>query len=496
MSRAIGLVASAVLIVITGLAAGPGLATTAADAATAPPAPEALTSEASRPNIVVIYMDDFSPKASRLWTDRKRTPTLARWVDEGITLNASGSTPLCCPARANVLTGRYGHHNGITRNEMRRYDPGRTIAVELQAAGYHTAFVGKFLNAFANWAPTSRDVERYSQGWDDFDVIWENQGRFLDYRLWTRDGVRKHRTRARDHSSRVAGLRAAQHVRAAPPDEPVFLIVSLYDGHPPEIPMTRFADDPACRTVAPWKGPAFDEANVSDKPRFVRSRPRIGDRSYSLRKRCEAMLGVDWVSQRIKRALRETGRLDDTLVVFTADNGVLMGEHRLQSKGYPYSTPVPMYVWWPQRWGRAGRSVEEPVQNVDLAPTFCRLAGCTMDEVDGLDLMPLLDGDVDRLGRQSLYEEVLHPSHRWPDRAAMPAWYGIRTTLAYSKKRWVYTEYATGERELYDLTRDPQQMKNLAGKPAVAAVEEELAAMLHDDFVVPDDVRFSEDPYR
>jgi hypothetical protein len=119
-----------------------------------------------------------------------------------------------------------------------------------------------------------------------------------------------------------------------------------------------------------------------------------------------------------------------------------------------------------------------------------------MDKVDGLDLMPLLDGDVDRLGRKWIYEEVLHPSHRWPDPAAMPAWYGIRTTLAYSDVRWVYTEYATGELELYDLTHDPQQSENLAGKPSFASVQDELAAMLHDGVVKPDAVRFSEDPYR
>ncbi|MGI9080693.1 MAG: sulfatase-like hydrolase/transferase, partial [Thermoleophilaceae bacterium] len=147
---------------------------------------------APRPNIVMIYMDDFSPLAAELWSRPSRTPALARLVEEGIELNATASTPLCCPARGNLLTGRYGHRNGITRIDMRDYDPTETIAVELQAAGYHTAYVGKFLNTLARWAPERRSVRVHAQGWHDFDVIWENQGRFYDYRLWTRDGVRRY----------------------------------------------------------------------------------------------------------------------------------------------------------------------------------------------------------------------------------------------------------------------------------------------------------------
>lgn len=484
------------------LVGGPGSPLQAAEEATpsnvspAPevPAPEVPSPPAPRPDIVVIYMDDFSPLAASLWSRRSRTPALARFVDEGIELNASASTPLCCPARGNLLTGRYGHRNGITRIDMRDFDPAQTIAVDLQAAGYHTAYVGKFLNTLSRWAPDRDSVRAYAQGWDDFDVIWEYQGRFYDYRLWTREGVRRHGGAARDHSSRVAGQRAARRIRSAPEDEPLFMIVSLYDGHPPFTPMARFEGHPACRGVTPWAGPSYDEGDVADKPRFVRTRARLADRAYSLRRRCEAVLTVDWVAQRVIRALEAAGRLDDTLIVFTADNGVLMGEHRLTSKGYPYSTPVPMYAWWPARWGRTGRTIREPVQNVDLAPTFCHLAGCAFTDNDGMELTPLLDGEVDRLERTFVYEELLHPGPLWPDPRAAPAWYGIRTTLAYSDVPWVYTEYASGEMELYDLSADPFQLTNLAGEAAHAAVQAELRAMLHDGVVGPRDVRFSEIP--
>ena len=151
----------------------------------------------------------------------------------------------------------------------------------------------------------------------------------------------------------------------------------------------------------------------------------------------------------------------------------------------PYSTPVPLYLRWPSRWGDEARTIGEPVSNVDLAPTFCALAGCEPGDVDGLDLTPLLDGDVAALDRRFIYEEYLHPKrHR-------PGWYGLRTTGGFAPdERWVYTEYDTGEVELYDLVVDPWQLENLASSPERAAVRDELAAILHAGVIGPDRVTF------
>jgi arylsulfatase A-like enzyme len=444
---------------------------------------------APRPDIVVIYMDDFSPSLARLWNSQSRTPTLARFVSNGLELRASGSTPLCCPARGNLLTGRYGHRNGLTRNRIDRFDPGGTVAVKLSRVGYRTAFIGKYLNGLRDAAPSGRSMRRYARGWDAFDVIWEDNGKFFDYRLWTRAGTRYHGRRAADHSSYVAGLRAARFIRSSPRSKPLFMVVSLYDGHDPMKPMPQFDGHPACRSVRPLTSPAVNEPDVSDKPAYVRGHRRVGRSQSSLRSRCESIMTVDWVTKMVRDALRRTGRLDDTLLLFTADNGVLMGEHRLIRKQSPYSTPVPMYALWPRRWGSERRVVRDPVSNVDLAPTFCRLAGCAMRGADGRDITPLLDGTVDRLDRRYLYEEMLHP-----DRKGRPAWYGVRTTLGYSDTRWVYTEYATGERELYDLTSDPHQLENLAGKRAYADVRADLRRFLHDGVVGPDRVRFRRTP--
>jgi arylsulfatase A-like enzyme len=327
-------------------------------------------------------------------------------------------------------------------------------------------------------------MRRHARGWDVFDVLWENNGRFFDYRLWTRRGARRHGHRAADHSSYVAGLRAARFIRSTPRRKPLFMVISIYDGHNPMTPMPRFDGHPACRGVAPWRGPGFDEPDVSDKPGYVRM-AHMGRRSTDLVGRCEAIMTVDWVARTVRAALERSGRLDDTLLLFTADNGMLMGEHRLINKAHAYSTPVPMYAMWPKRWGSEGRVIGDPISNLDLAPTFCRLAGCAMRGADGHDITPLLDGAVGHLDRRYVYEEMLHPG---PKRR--PAWYGVRSTLGYSDTRWVYTEYATGEEELYDLSADPHQLENVVGRRAYAEVRSDLRRFLHEGVVKPDHVRF------
>lgn len=451
------------------------------------PAASAAAARDPRPNIVVIYMDDFSPLADWLWCDADRTKALARFCRDGLWFrNAIASTPLCCPARGNVLSGRYGHANGITQNDPRRFDPGRTIAVKLSNRGYVTGFAGKYLNALAAVTPTRQSVLKYAQGWKEFDVIWENQGRFFGYRQWRRSGTRRYGHKASDHSSFVAGARAARHITDAPRGRPVFEFVSLYDGHKPYQPMPRFKNHAKCRNVKPWSGPAFSEKDVSDKPAYVQKKPRLRRSAYGLQARCEEIMTVNFVVQTVRAALRKTGRLQNTLFVFTADNGWLMGDHRIVGKTHSYSTPVPMYMLWPAKLGDVGRVIEEPVSNVDYAKTFCALAGCSMPGSHGKNLMPLIKGKADHLDRKFIYEEMLHPG---PVAGSRPGWYGLRTTLKFSDTRWVYTEYSSGFRELYDLTRDPHQLRNLAGKrPAIQAG---LRRMLHRNVIRPHRVRFS-----
>ena len=97
---------------------------------------------------------------------------------------------------------------------------------------------------------------------------------------------------------------------------------------------------------------------MSDKPAWVQALPRRDEPAYDLRTRCEETMGVDWAVAQVTAALEETGRLDDTLLVFTADNGYLIGDHRIEDKLVPYATPVPLYVRWPSRWGDEARTID------------------------------------------------------------------------------------------------------------------------------------------
>ncbi len=232
-------------------------------------------------------------------------------------------------------------------------------------------------------------MDRLATWWDAFDVMWEDQGRFYDWTQYRKDDTVYYGTDPSSHSSRVAAERAVEHIAETPADQPLFLFISLVDGHIPVTPMPRHVDDPACADVEPWQGPAYNEADVSDKPSHIQARPLLAAESYDLVPRCEQSLTSDWVVGKVTRALRDAGRLDDTLQILTADNGWLMGDNRIEGKTFPYATPVPLYVRWPAELDAQRRTVEEPVSNLDWLPTFCELAGCGVPNADGLSIVPL-----------------------------------------------------------------------------------------------------------
>jgi len=447
----------------------------------------------ARPNVVVLYIDDVNPNTTWLWGRSDRTPSLAAFRDQGVEFrNAVGSTPLCGPSRATLLTGQYGHTNGVTGNRLGKFDPGSTLATKLKDVGYYTILGGKYGNGIERAAPTRESVRKYAEGWSKFDVIWKRQnmgeGQFYGYWLWTKDRVKEKGHRPQDHSTFVTGTRVAEHIRKAPSDRPLFALASLSSGHWPNTPLAWHRGSAACSNAKPYRSPSFNEPDVSDKPAYIRSLPRLDQAAFGLRTRCEEMLGVDAALARIRKALQETGRLENTLLLFTADNGYLMGDHRIPHPGgkkWPHSVPVPMYALWPAELGNRRRVVREPVSNVDIPVTICSLAGCSLDDADGVSILPLLDGTAGELDREFLYLEMLRPWDR------MPPWYGLVTTRAFSTgATWHYTEYSSGARELYDLDRDPYRLNNVVRKPWQANRVKRLHAMLHREVVEPDDVRF------
>ena len=206
-------------------------------------------------------------------------------------------------------------------------------------------------------------------------------------------------------STQMIGDRAVMRLRETPADQPVFAVLSFYDLHLPNHPEPQFVGDPRCADIPPWDTPAYNEADVSDKPGGIQVLPLLPFPSgWPMVTYCEEMLGVDQAVGQVIDELEAENCLDNTLLVLSADNGVAWGAHRLsQRKQWPYTTPVPLVFRWPAgHLGDTPAVNSEIVSNIDLAPTFCELGNCTLGPYahgalapDGLSLMPLLDGRDD-----------------------------------------------------------------------------------------------------
>ncbi len=432
----------------------------------------------ANPNIVVFYIDDAAPHDGRLWNDPGRTPNIYEHIiAQGLDFDhAIGEDPLCCPARGNLLTGLHTHNNRVILNRASQFDPSVHIGRAMMDAGYASMYIGKYLNN--NVELTSEQWAEHDAGWTQLDVIKGINGSFYNYMLHTKTA--EFRVKGL-HSTQMVADRTVARLRETPADTPVFAVLSIYNMHGPNTPMAQDIGDPRCADMPPWKPPNYNEADVTDKPSGIRALPlQPYPDGWPMVTYCEEMLGVDRAVGQVVDELEAEGRLDNTLLVFTADNGIAWGAHRLgQQKIWPYATPVPLYMSWPAGWGTDPRTIDEIVSNIDLAPTFCDLAaGCTLGPFargsagpDGVSLAPLIEGDVTDLGRDAVLEESYVPGSM--------SWSGLRTTALYdATHRWHYIEYTNGERELYDLMTDPWELDNVAADAGQAVVVAALGQRL------------------
>ncbi|MGQ0668307.1 MAG: sulfatase family protein [Actinomycetota bacterium] len=412
-----------------------------------------------RPSIVLIVTDD--QRHDTLWA---MPEVRQRLIRSGIRFrNAFVVNPLCCPSRASILTGQYSHTTGVYRNvgEHGGFDDFRddsTIATWLQDAGYRTALIGKYLNGYA-------DTDYIPPGWDRWAALERAPGYYYDYNLNLDGELIRYGASPNDYSTDVLADLAVSFIEET--EGPLLLYFAPHAPHGPPEPVPRH--ETALSDLPPARPPSFNERNVSDKPIFVRSHPvmdaaAVGEIDEYRRGQFRSLLPVDEAIGRILDALQETGRLQNTLVVFTSDNGEFWGEHRLDGKQAPYEEAirVPFVV-------RYDALVERPhedgrfVLNVDLAPTFAELARIAAPGAEGRSLLPLVQGArpqwrADFLLEHLATEDVLVP----PDYCA------VRT------KRYLYVVYGTGERELYDLTQDPSELVNRAADPALQPAREVL----------------------
>ena len=425
----------------------------------------AVAGPGSRPNVVLVLTDD------QRWDTLRYMPTVRReLVAPGVTFsNAFVVNPLCCPSRASILTGKYSHSTRVYSNDgpyggFASFSDRSTLATWLQAEGYETAYFGKYLNRYSTtYVPP---------GWDRW-VALTHPPAYYGYTLNVDGNPVPFGDAPSDYSTDVIRNYAVRFIRAT--RRPLFLVFAPYAPHWPATPAPRHAG--AFSDLPPWRPPSYDEADVSDKPRWVQARPRLGSATRASldelrRKQLASLLAVDDAVGAIVDAFRTRGRLDDTVFVFTSDNGFLWGEHRIVATklaAYEESIRVPLVV-------RYDDLVVEPradgnvVANIDLAPTLAALAGAAAPGVDGRSLVPLLASPFASLTRPLLVEHLTELA---------PTYCAVRT------RNSKYVAYQTQEEELYALDQDRYELVNRASDPAFAARLRAMRLLVKDLCVPP-----------
>jgi len=433
----------------------------------------------ARPNIVFILTDDQDLDLGSLNTMPLTRELIAQ---QGMTFQQDFvPLSLCCPSRSTILTGLYPHNHKVYTNHgpdggFEKFETlgheETTIGTALRAAGYRTALLGKYLNHY----PRQSDPTHVPPGWDDFatPAAGDAYGGF-NYTLNENGRLVHYGHDPKDYMTDVIAGKAVDFIRgSAGSGQPFFLYMATYAPHKPATPAPRhaglFAGIQAPRT------PSFNEADVSDKPERIRALPlltpaQIGEIDGLYRRRVQSLQAVDEAVAAIVHTLEATGQLGNTYVFFTSDNGFHMGQHRMKPGKYtPYETDVhmPLLVRGPGIAAGSGTSLA--TSSVDFAPTIAELAGTALQiAADGRSFAPILHGQTPAGWRQVVLLEQFEftPENVPPDHvleppdpqdggvAEYPAHLGVRTP------DFKYVEYSSGDREVYDLRKDPDELDNL-----------------------------------
>jgi N-acetylglucosamine-6-sulfatase len=429
------------------------------------------------PNVVVIETDDQTVESMKVMDNVN-----SLIGDHGTTFsNSFVNFSLCCPSRATFLTGQYAHNHGVISNAppdggFPRFESlhgDNNLAVWLQDAGYYTALVGKHLNRYAN-------DPLIPPGWSEwYASSYPSDQAVYDYTLNENGTLVHYGTDVADFKQDVFTSKAVDFVeRRAPNAQPFFLWLTYTAPHISTEPNPNppFGCDnaakPAPRHASAFgaeplpQTPDFNEEDVSDKPAKIRNLPLLSQDQISdiqRKYRCElgSLLSVDEGVEQVVNALSASGELDDTLIVYTSDNGYFHGEHRLpgsKRRLYEESIRVPLEMRGPGV--PSGATVDDPTINADLAPTIADAADATPGlTMDGRSLIPLAQQPGIERGRELLIEEPGNFS-------------AIRT------ERYMFARHWTGEEELYDLQSDPFELVSLHDDPAFAPVKTRLDQQL------------------
>jgi N-acetylglucosamine-6-sulfatase len=421
-----------------------------------------------RPNIVFILLDDLRWDALGCTGHPfVKTPNIDRIAREGALFdNFFVTTSLCSPSRASILTGQYAHRHGVTHNGNNDKLSHQLVTFPrlLHDAGYETAFIGK-------WHMGDDDTPR--PGFDHW-VAMPGQGAYQNPAL----NINGRPIKEQGYMTDVLNRYAAEYLNRSHA-KPFVLYLGHKAPHAPSPPAERHKELYSNHPIP--RRPNFNDT-LEGKPALLRrwqgkppAQPDPQRYDPLIRNQLGALMAIDEGVGQIFQALEKSGQLDNTLLVFTSDNGFFWGEHTLGDKRYSYEESIrdPLLMRYP-RLTKAGTNIDQQALNIDLAPTFLDAAGVRVPaHMQGRSLLPLLKGN-DKGWRQSfLMEYFIDPA--FPQ---IPPYRGVRTS------RWKYTHYVELESadELYDLQADPYEMKNLINDPAAARalkdMKEQLARLL------------------
>lgn len=449
------------------------------------PSPAAF---AAQPNIVVVMTDDQEDMGSMAYMPKVRQLI----AEQGITFqNSFANVPLCAPSRASFFTGQAAHNHGIRANspldnggwETFKAQEATALPVWLQQAGYKTALIGKYINRYGQqsvwgawlaWVANLFGIELKGEtignprdwvpkGWDLWYAFTGSRVRYYDYQINENGDILSFGDKPEDYSTDVLRERAVRFILDQKDSkQPFFLYVAPKTAHAQgthAIPAPRhkglFADVELPRRAS------FDEQKIDRKaikaPRL--SKPTVAELTGRYRAELKSLQAVDEMVEAIVAALKEAGKFDDTVIVYTSDNGFLFGEHRLIGKtaAYEESIKVPLVIRGP---GIAKNDTSPGlVSTLDVVATIADLAGAKpAHDLDGRSLKPLF-ADPNAAWRSALVFES--PVTRFE--RAQNRYVGVRTP---TRK---YVRYEGGFEELFDLSADPHELKNEVKSPAYAA---------------------------
>ena len=419
---------------------------------------EPVSSQDDRPNVLIIVTDDQRERDEMGVMPK----TLRIFGEEGTRFtHAFASTPQCCPSRASIFTGRYAHNHGVRRNQdgLQMNQMVTTQRYVQQRAGYKTALVGRYLNAW----PVAEDPPFFDK-WALFNAGYWNNGFNIDGEL----------TEIEQYATDFIGDQSIEFLREFEEEDdaqPWLMYVTVTAPHFPFYASGEYED----AEVPVWESnPSLEEDNIGDKAGFVAKvgyDPANGEDIYN--RRLRTLMSADDMVEEIFDALGEMGEDQDTLAIFVSDNGFLLGEHGLYAKRLPYteSIHVPFYVRWPGRVD-AGVTDDRLVSNIDIAPTILDVAGIkTPDRMDGKSFLPILQGKKIPWRDAAFYE--YYWERNFPH---TPTTHGVRT----DRYKYIHYHGVWDIDELYDLKNDPEEMKNLIDSPEHQKLVKQLNKRMFD----------------